>query len=89
MACPVCGGGAKIIASSEDGIVTVRCPIDGDFEVAEAHLEKLSNLNMGARHLILNAAILLSTPGRPPRIATPAFDRGSVVIPRSLALSCE
>ena len=86
MKCPICGGDAKIISSPDDECVTVRCEIDGDFEIANEHLDTLSKLNMGARHLVLNAAILLSTPGALPRIATPAFDRPSDVFTHSTEL---
>lgn len=89
MKCPVCGGDARIIASSENESVTVRCSIDGDFEIAKEHLDTLSKLNMGARHLVLNAAILLSAPGRLPHISKPAFERPSDFLSHSSGLCFE
>ncbi len=67
--CPICGCPAVDISDPASGTRSFRCLfVDGEFEVADDCLDRLAELDEADRHLALNKAIGMSTPGRRPLI---------------------
>lgn len=68
MRCPICGSGAKDTTSGGSGYVSIRCLVDGDFQIDAECQGALFDLAESDRHLVLNAAILKGVSGAAPRI---------------------
>jgi hypothetical protein len=68
MKCPICGGKAKDITSADFNGVSVRCLVDGDFDVAPGYVLKLQELSADKRQYALNAAIRAARPGKRPML---------------------
>ena len=60
MRCPVCGTSAQDITAENFDKLSIRCSIDGDFDVAGDCIERLKSLDAGRRQIVLNKAIRLS-----------------------------
>jgi hypothetical protein len=68
MKCPICGGNARDIAKSGFEGMSVRCAVDGDFDIAPGSALKLQEIPPAKRHYALNDAIIATRFGERPRI---------------------
>ncbi|BCP53521.1 hypothetical protein K32_21380 [Kaistia sp. 32K] len=75
MRCPVCDSRAKDITPSGYRGLSVRCIVDGDYDIDRQCHEALLSLDPSGRHTVLNAAILTVAPGSRPRITAATFVR--------------
>lgn len=67
--CPICGCTAINLTVLGSMVSSVRCLlVDGEFDVADNCSERLEELDLGERHLVLNKAIRFATTGRRPCI---------------------
>ena len=66
MKCPICAGPARDITTAGFDGISVRCPVDGDFDVKTGFALKLQELSPAKRHYLLNDAILAARPGSRP-----------------------
>lgn len=68
MKCPVCGSGARDIASNDPASLSIRCLVDGDYDLDAEGAHALGPLSPSERQGILSAAIRAKQPGHRPRI---------------------
>ena len=57
MRCPVCGAVATSLPKSERAAKSVRCPVDGDFDLAMGCRASLEKLKPEERERVLDRAI--------------------------------
>jgi hypothetical protein len=73
MLCPICGSPAKGIFARDFSGESIRCPVDGDFDIMRGVRAKLAALDTGQRELVLSRAIIEKN-GRPrPCVTESAF----------------
>jgi hypothetical protein len=73
MRCPICGSSAKDITPRESGYASIRCLVDGDFEIDAGCQRELFELTESDRHRVFHGAILSGLAGSRPRITMAAI----------------
>jgi len=76
MQCPICGGMAKDITRPGFDGISIRCPVDGDFDVASGYGLKLMELSPVKRQYVLNSAIVAAPPNTRPCITKASVSMG-------------
>jgi hypothetical protein len=73
MQCPVCGGVAIRLPKAERAEKSVRCPVDGDFDLAMGCRAILEKLEPEQRQRVLDRAIKAAGLNERPIITTSSF----------------
>jgi hypothetical protein len=73
MRCPVCDSSAKDITSNGFLGLSIRCLVDGDYDIDEECRVALIDLVPSDRHRVLSAAIRAGQPGFRPHITMMAM----------------
>ncbi len=75
MKCPICGSPAADITAADFDGVSVRCLVDGDYDIAAGCLPQLETLALSDRQRALNKAVRLAVPGSRPYISQSSFSK--------------
>src|SRR6476620_6855611 len=70
--CPICGSLARDITSADFDGQSIRCPVDGDFDISSACAPILEELDGAERQHVLSRAIKARN-GRRPSITAASF----------------